>query len=78
MAVCGTVSEAEALAAGWKRRFVADEPRLSEAVAAYAELGLEVLLLSVSLDDGRCTECMKQDPDRYRVIYTRPRPGTSE
>jgi hypothetical protein len=68
-------SEAELAAAGWQRCFVADEPRLSEAVEAYREMGLEVVTVPVSLAeverDSGCSECMRQDPERYRVIYTR-------
>jgi tRNA(Ile)-lysidine synthase TilS/MesJ len=64
-------TEAELLAEGWKRCFVADEPRLSEAVETYRELGYDVVLLPVPPDDGECTECMRQAPERFRVIYTR-------
>ena len=64
-------SVSEARAAGWKRCFIADEPRLSDAVEAYEEMGLEVALVPVELDGPECTECMKQQPERYRVIYTR-------
>ncbi len=69
-------SKAELLAQGWERRFIYDEPRLSEAVEIYRELGFEVALLPVAPDDVDCSECMKEEPERYRVIYTRKR-GTS-
>ena len=69
-------TEAELLAQGWERRFIYDEPRLSEAVEIYRELGFEVKLLPVPPDDIDCSECMKEEPERYRVIYTRAR-GTS-
>ena len=59
------------LATGWQRCFVADEPRLSEAVETYQELGFEVCLLPASTLDDECTECMMRDPDRFKVIYTR-------
>ena len=59
------------LAAGWRRAFIADEPRLSEAVEAYEELGFEVRLEPVPADDSECTECMTQAPERFRLIYTR-------
>ena len=36
--------EDELVAAGWERRFIACEPRLSEMVATYKEIGFEVLL----------------------------------
>jgi hypothetical protein len=73
-------TEKELLAAGWTRCFVADEPRLSEAVETYEELGFEVRLLPVALDDAssECTECMKQQPDRFKVIYTRKRQQQQE
>jgi hypothetical protein len=56
---------------GWQRCFVADEPRLSEAVETYRELGFEVRLVPVPDADAPCTECMRQAPDRSRVIYVR-------
>ena len=65
--------EAELLAEGWQRCFIADEPRLSESVQTYEELGYEVRLLPVTAGDGECTECMRQQPDRFQVIYTRRR-----
>ena len=61
----------ELLTEGWDRCFVADEPRLSEAVETYEELGFEVALVPVPVDDEACTECMANDPDRYRVIFVR-------
>jgi sulfur carrier protein len=70
-------NEAELVAQGWSRCFVADEPRLSEAVATYRELGFEVRLLPVPLTDGACTECMRQHPDRFRLIFVR-KPGENE
>ena len=66
-------SEAKLLEQGWKRCFVADEPRLSEAVETYEELGFEVTLVRPPPGDAECTACMMQDPHRYRVIYTRKR-----
>ena len=63
---------------GWERRFVYDEPRLSEAVETYRELGFEVLLLPVAPTDEECTECMLQEPDRFRVIYTRKERSNQE
>jgi hypothetical protein len=71
-------TEAELLAQGWVRRFIYDEPRLSEAVEIYRELGLEVALLPVPPDDLDCSECMKEEPERYRVIYTRKREASGE
>lgn len=68
---------------GWQRQSVASEPRLSEVVRTYEGLGFEVLLVPV-LDQceaeggaGACTACFSadDDPNRYQVIYTRPRGG---
>ncbi len=63
-----TVEEAEAQ--GWKRCFVAEEPRLSEMMETYAELGFEVVALPVDLEPGACNACLAEAPDRVRVIYT--------
>lgn len=61
---------------GWMRRFVADEPRLSEAVQLYESLGYEVRLEPVALDETNkeCRTCLiGQNCDRYRTIYIRAR-----
>ena len=60
---------------GWERRTTIDEPRLSELVELYEELGFEVLLRAINreaLGDG-CSECYLDQPDRFRTIYTRRR-----
>jgi hypothetical protein len=56
---------------GWEKRFTIDEPRLSEAVEQYKELGFEVLLESVDPSTEECTSCIVVDPKRYKTIYTR-------
>jgi len=71
MTVKLTIDRAALERDGWQRCFIADEPRLTEAVQTYEELGFEVGLAAVSADDSECTECMMQAPDRFRVIYTR-------
>ncbi len=61
---------------GWMRRFVADEPRLSEAVQLYESLGYEVRFEPVALDETNkeCKTCLiGQNCDRYRTIYIRAR-----
>jgi hypothetical protein len=58
---------------GWEKRFTIDEPRLSEMVEQYKELGFEVLLEPVDTSSEECTGCLT-DPafsDRYKTIYTR-------
>ena len=60
---------------GWTTRTTTDEPRLSELVGLYEELGFEVMLRPVSEDDaaGACSVCVTDDPERYQTIYTRPK-----
>ena len=66
---------ADLLDAGFRRCFTAAEPRLSEAVEAYRELGFEVALLPVADDEPGCTECLRAEPDRFRTIYVRAAGG---
>jgi len=61
------------LAQGWQRGFVADEPRLGEAVETYIELGFEVVLLPYTGEGPECSECLAREPDRCKVIYIRRR-----
>lgn len=58
--------------AGWLKRSILDEPRLSEVVAMYKELGLEVKVVDAEPEnvDG-CTVCLDGAPQRYKVVYTR-------
>ena len=56
---------------GWEKRFTIDEPRLSEMVEQYKELGFEILLEPVDLSSEECTSCIAVDPKRYKTIYTR-------
>ncbi|MBF0549172.1 MAG: hypothetical protein HQK60_01430 [Deltaproteobacteria bacterium] len=60
---------------GWARQFMTNEPRLSEAVAEYEDIGFEVRLAPVDLteEDGVCQSCLNWAPDEFKVIYTRPR-----
>ncbi|MHC4549247.1 MAG: hypothetical protein ACYTEZ_10770 [Planctomycetota bacterium] len=67
-------------AEGWERRTVAQEPRLSEIVALYEELGFEVRLEPLDLDDPhcleqRCTLCFDDPAVRAatKVVFTRTR-----
>ena len=67
---------------GWTRQFIANEPRLSEAVELYKETGYEVHLEPIptggSLSDlpmvgSECTACFDGAEDQYRIIFTRPK-----
>jgi hypothetical protein len=66
--------EEELTRAGWEKQMTFDEPRLSELVEMYEEIGFEVHLEPFHPDEEPgCTECMKADPDKYKTIYTRKR-----
>ena len=79
---CHAAREAQLLAQGWVRQFLADEPRLSEAVEEYQALGFEVRLEEVDPEacaaSGGCAACFAA-PElaaRFKVIFTRrPHPG---
>ncbi|HED04626.1 MAG TPA: hypothetical protein ENI60_07685 [Candidatus Fraserbacteria bacterium] len=58
---------------GWERRTVESEPRLSELVTLYEELGFEVRLEPVDtseLPSEDCRRCYLVRSERYRTIYT--------
>jgi hypothetical protein len=70
---------------GWVKQFVASEPRLSEAVELYKELGFEVHLEPLPKgqecdtcagpekeDQGECRVCFNGFEDLYKIIFTRP------
>ncbi|NIS59342.1 MAG: hypothetical protein GTO13_01135 [Proteobacteria bacterium] len=68
---------------GWTRRFVANEPRLSEAVELYQSMGYEVHLEPLPLVDSdsgdkeseECRVCFKGFEDQCKIIFTRPKRG---
>lgn len=78
--------EDELIKEGWTRRFVTNEPRLSEASELYRSMGYEVHLEQLSLVDsespnqesGECKTCFQGFEDQYKIIYTRPQKGESE
>ncbi|HUL29042.1 MAG TPA: hypothetical protein VLZ03_01205 [Thermodesulfobacteriota bacterium] len=65
------IREEELKKEGWGKRFTIDEPRLSEMVEQYKELGFEVLLEPVDTSSEECTTCITVFRDRYKTIYTR-------
>jgi hypothetical protein len=75
------LSEQELAAAGWQRCFAVEEPRLSESVETYEDIGLEVIALPVRATDSACgagtgcANCLVAEPGRFRVIYTKPARG---
>ncbi len=69
---------------GWTKRFVASEPRLSEACDLYRETGYEVHLEPLPAetecetcigeeDQGECRVCFDGNEDQYKIIFTRPK-----
>jgi hypothetical protein len=57
---------------GWKKQGIYDEPRLSEVVTMYKEIGFEVNVELTRLEEmSGCTDCMKANPGKYKTVYTR-------
>ena len=57
---------------GWQKQATYDDPRLSEMVAAYAAIGLEVHLEPFQAENETgCTGCLQSRPDLFKTIYTR-------
>lgn len=75
---CSSSREKELAAQGWTMQFMTDEPRLSEAVGEYRDLGFEVHLEPVDpvacQEAEGCTVCF-QNPEvaaQFKIIFTRP------
>jgi len=71
----GKQKEEELKRQGWVRQFVTDEPRLSEAVELYREIGYEVRLEDVTFEELNqiCKNCFEGDCTKYKAIYIRPK-----
>ena len=73
--------ECELLAAGWSKQFSAEDPRLSEWVALYKAMGMEVHLEPLGPDPTQpCQVCVvaalaAAGGPREWLIYTRAIPG---
>jgi hypothetical protein len=68
----GITRQAELARQGWKRQATYDEPRLSEMVDIYREIGMEVHLEPFHPDEEPgCAACMASMPEKYKTIYTR-------
>jgi len=57
---------------GWVRQTTYDEPRLSELVETYTDMGLEVRLESPD-PEALCDSCLKGSEGSLKTIYTRER-----
>ena len=61
---------------GWEKQATYDDPRLSEMVEMYAEIGLEVHLEPFNAkNEIGCTGCMQLMPDLFKTVYTRRKFG---
>jgi hypothetical protein len=72
---------------GWVKQFVANEPRLSEAVDLYKELGFDVHVEPLPKGEecdtcsgtegheekGECRVCFEGFEDQYKILFTRRR-----
>jgi hypothetical protein len=69
---------------GWVKQFIANEPRLSEAVELYKEAGFDVHLEPLPKgreceacagpeEKGECRVCFEGFEDQYKIIFTRRR-----
>jgi len=73
----GKIQRKELERQGWERRTAEREPRLSELVALYKELGFEVRLLPSRPEDfsgtgKECESCLDEEAlGHYKTIYTR-------
>lgn len=59
---------------GWEKQSTLDEPRLSEVVQTYQEIGFEVLLEPFLPEGEECAECMKEAPENYKTVFVRKKP----
>ena len=65
-------SEEELARHGWEKQITLDEPRLSDVVEMYEEIGCEVRLEPFNPDEETgCIACMKIASDKHKTIYTR-------
>ena len=67
--------EEKLISAGWQKQATYDDPRLTELVEMYEEIGLEVHLepFNPAIEEG-CTGCMQIRPELYKTLYTRKKP----
>ena len=57
---------------GWKKRGIYDDPKLTQIVKMYEEIGFSVKIEPFKPDmETGCTECIKENPDKYKVLYTK-------
>lgn len=70
--------ETQLAAEGWKRQTMINEPRLSEIVQEYQDLGFEVLVEPINPgaceSSSQCTSCFDnpQFAKQFKIVFTRP------
>ena len=61
---------------GWQRRSILDEPRLSEVIKMYEDMGLEITVVDFELELAEgCKTCLDCPSGKLKVVYTRPKDG---
>lgn len=64
--------EEKLISEGWQKQATYDDPRLTEMVEMYEEIGLDVHLEPFNPENEKgCTGCMQMMPELYKTIYTR-------
>jgi len=64
--------EEKLIGEGWEKRATYDDPRLTEMVDSYKEIGLDVHLEPFNAANAEgCTDCMTLSPNQIKTIYTR-------
>jgi len=57
---------------GWENRGVFDDPKLSDVVEIYEEMGFEVRLEPFEPEEeSGCVRCMMLQPDKYKTVFVR-------
>jgi len=64
---------------GWEKRGIYDDPQLTRISKMYEQIGFVIRLEPFRpLMEAGCTECMKENADRYKVLYTKKRTQNSK
>lgn len=67
--------EEKLISEGWQKQATYDDPRLTEMVEIYEEIGLDVHLEPFNPENEKgCSGCMQSMPELYKTIYTRSKP----
>ena len=64
----------------WEKRNIVDEHRAKEIIDMYESLGFEVKVESFNPEicKTECNECMKESPEMFKIIYTKPKNDSNE